>query len=137
MSFVTKMNQMKALEQEIARMVESLKADLTTAVKNQPFQGRMINDGSNGGPIMGVIMASQLAKTGNWSPEYHFPQSQAEAVSKKIASSKTASQVCAAVKAMIAEEKVKMPDGHIVKLNGETLKVLKESEIGQYVATNE
>lgn len=137
MSFSDKMLQMKDLEKEILRMVDGLKADLAAAVEDQPFRGKMINDGKSGGPLIGVISSSQLAKSNNWSPEYHFPAAQAKAVSKKLESCKTPSSVCSAVKDMISEKRVKMSGGSFIDLNEETLKILRESEIGQYVSLEE
>lgn len=138
MGFAHKMIELKSLEREISRMVESLKADLTSAVGDQPFQGEMINDGSNGGPLIGVVKFSQLSKSNNWSPNYHFPAAQAKAVSRRLESCKTASSVCAAVRDMISEKRVRMgPGNNTVILNEETLKILRESEIGQYVALDE
>lgn len=138
MSFADKMTQMKDLEKEIHRMVDDLKADLTAAVGDQPFQGEIINDGSNGGPLIGVVKFSHLSKSKNWSPEYHFPAAQARAVSRRLESCKTPSSVCSAVKDMISDRRVKMGGGnHFVILNEETLKVLRESKIGQYVSLDE
>lgn len=138
MSFAEKIHQMSDLEKEIRRMVDSLKTDLATAVGNQPFHGEMINDGSDGGPIVGIVKFSHLAKSESWSPEYHFPAAQASAVSRRLESCKTPSSVCAAVKDMIAKKRVKTGDGNsFVSLNEDTLKVLRESEIGQYVSLYE
>lgn len=138
MSFSDKMNAMNALEREIYRMVDSLKADLTSAVVDQPFHGEMINEGSNGGPLIGVVKLSQLSKSKNWSPDYHFPAAQAKAVSKRIESCKTSSDICSAVRGMIAEKRVRIGGGnYFVPLNEETLKILRESGIGQYVISGE
>lgn len=138
MSFTEKMTQIKMLEDEISKVVDGLKADLAAAVGKQPFQGKVINDGSNGGPLIGVVMFSQVARAKNWSPEYHFPVAQARAVSRKIESCKTPTAVCKAVKEMIAEKRVRMGSGNnFVPLNEETLKILQESEIGQYVSIDE
>lgn len=138
MSFSDKMTKMKELEREIYRMIDGLKADLSSAVGDQPFQGKMINDGSNGGPMIGIVRFSQLSESKNWSPEYHFPAAQAKAVSKRLESCKSPSSICAAVKDMIAEKRVRLGGGNnVVFLNEETLKILRESEIGQYVAVDE
>ena len=103
MSFADKMNQMKSLEEEIGRIVFALNKELEIAVANQPFKGRMISDGSNGGPLIGVVTLSQLRKSKNWTPEYHLPPAQAKAVRKKLESCKTPRKICKAVREMISE----------------------------------
>lgn len=140
MSFKEKMAQVKALEDEISKMTDSLKDDLVAAVGDQPFQGKMINDGTNGGPMIGIVKFSQIMSANNWTPEYHFPAAQARAVSKKVKSCKTPTAVCKAVSEMIKEKRVRVKsgylDGEVARLNNETLRILRESEIGQYVDEN-
>ncbi len=114
-------------------MADDLKRDLAAAVEDQPFHGRMINDGKNGGPVMGIVMLSQIVKSNNWTPEYHFPSAQAEAVAKKLENCRTMKAIFEAVREMIEKKCVKNVGGNQkVFLNEETLLILRESEIGRH-----
>ncbi len=138
MGFKESMERMRAMEEEIIKMVEALKQQIAEAVETQPFHGRMINDGKNGGAIIGVIQLSQLQKTGNWSAEYHFPQTQAKAVMRKLDKCRTPDAVCKAVKSMLDDKVVRFDGGaEKVYLNEDTLKILRDSEIGQYAVNGE
>lgn len=135
MVFSERMDQLRLLEAEITRMATELKTEITSAVASQPMRGRMINDGSNGGALMGVVKASELMKSGNWSAEYYFPQKQAEAVGKALDKCESTKEICSAIRKMLAEKRVmvRSKNSEAIYLNEDTLKILRESEIGKYV----
>lgn len=136
MSFSEKMAQLEELEAEIKNMVQSLKRDIVMMVEAQPFRGQIINDGKNGGPIMGTIPFSQMMKSSNWSPEYHFPQKQAEAVLHSLDKCVSVTDVCSAIRRMMEQRFVNV-NGTKVYLNEETIQILEASDIGKYCKREE
>ena len=132
MEFAEKMSKVKALEAEIAELVDSLKNDQADAVRKQEFRGNVIDDGSSGGPLIGIVTLSELRKAKSWSPTYFFPEAQAKAVVSRMKSCTTVEDICKAVQEMLKDKRVKI-GGEYVYLNNETLKTLMESEIGRYI----
>lgn len=134
MSFSGRMREAKALEAEMMRLVEQIKSEIIADVKAQPFHGKMLNDGSNGGPVTAVIPFSEMARTKNFLPEYHIPAEQGKAVCRKLDSCKTVQQVMKSVREMLESGTVRLSSNERFYLNENTLKILRESEIGQYIA---
>ena len=131
-----KMDEIERLEEYIQQLVDSLKNELSSQISSQRMKGvTVINDGKNGGPLIGVVRLSTLQSQRSWSPEFYFPQKQAEAVSKRLASCKTVKQIIGAVEDMLNLRAVKMSSSSSsdkILLNDETVRIIAESELGQY-----
>lgn len=141
MNFNDTMTNMKALEEKIRCMTESLKQGLTEAVSKQRLEGAEPLKTASG-LYAASIRLSAIKRTPslNLSAEYYLPQSQVNAVQHKLASCKTATQICKAVKDMLDEKRVCMGShkagevsNNYTYLNEATLKILRDSELGKYV----
>ena len=118
---------------KIDQMAEDLKAKLRDAIGNLAFDGTYINDGSNGGPIIATLRLSSVLS--NWSPSFHIPKDQAEAVFKHLSHFNTATGSVGAVRGILLNGFV--PDGGSkIHLNPNTMTVIRESELGQYVLSH-
>ena len=146
MDFAEMMARVQRLESDLQSMCNEMQQMIVEDVRNTPFPGTMLGDGTNGQPLCGVIRFSQLKAAGNWQPSYYFPQLQAAAIGHKLASCKSASAICNAVAAMLRDKKVRCSGGsadklanypignETVYLNDVTLDALRKSELGRYVA---
>lgn len=121
----------------IDKMVQELKQELKARVASIPFRGEVISDGENGKPFFGIQKASNLFT--KWSPTYHIPKAQAQAVEYRLSKCKTPNSVCVAIREMIKKKWVANDSiryafyyGRVTYLNNETLEVLRNSEIGKY-----
>jgi hypothetical protein len=123
------------------QVVGHIKTQLYNKLAAAPFKGRLISDGRNGKPLIGIIRTSQLDD--NWTADYHFPKMQAEAVSCRLEMCITAKQLAEAVKEMLDRKYVSRYKAQFnyatsdrVNLNETTLDILRNSEIGQYIAAH-
>lgn len=130
------MDALREMEKAVVAELQCLSDTIVKEVGEQPFRGQWINDGKNGGPICGSVPLSAItASRGlNLSPSHYFPSKQAEAVRKKLASCKTADAICEAVRQMLEDKSVRMSkmSGDTIQLNEDTLRVLRESDLGAY-----
>ena len=135
-----KLKKIQDLEAEISRMVDGLKTDLVDAVSKQQFDGKIVNDGSTGGPVIGIVTLGTVMNSRgmNLTPEYYLPPKQVEAVKRKLNSATTVQQVCSSVKSMLEDKVVRFSKkaGDCIYLNDNTLRIISESELGQYVMSN-
>lgn len=139
MGFTEKMLHMKELEKELLRITEEIKGDVVMEVAGQPFNGSIICDGRDGKPVICTIRFSELRSSKNWTPEYYMPVKQADAVRKRLSKCSTAGNVLVAIKEMLRDKRVKMgpASNDYIYLNEKTLRILRESEIGRFLANNE
>ena len=151
MDFKDMMKVANEIDAEAVRLRDKLIAD----VWDLPLNGRYINDGKNGGPVIAIVKFSDLK--GNWSPDYHLPPAQAQAIKDYLlptpkfgkardekqkdkspkgvsldVSRNTAKGICAAVRKMLSNGFV-IVDNNKITLNDRTLKAVRESELGKYV----
>ena len=127
-------------EARVFQMVQKLKQELKARVAAVPFRGEVISDGENGKPFLGILKASNLST--NWSPLYHIPKAQAQAVEYRLEKCTTTKAVCRALYDMMSCGYVKTSkaDPYMGSSNGsdrtylnkDTLAVLRNSEIGKY-----
>ena len=124
--------QLDELERTVAEMVSNLKAELSEAVARQPLNGKVINDGKTGGPFIITVSFPLTLKYKNWCPETFIPAHQTRAVSRELNRATTANAICECVKRMVESGYVGSC-GDKTYLNPETRKILRESEVGQYI----
>lgn len=128
------------IDNRMRQIVGHLKTEINKRLSSVPFKGKLISDGKDGRPLIGIIKFSQLDKTDNWSPDYYFAKKQAEAVSICLENCSTAKQLLKAVEDMLTKKYVHVYVGHSytlsdrVYLNEDTLEILRNSEIGRYIA---
>ena len=132
MGFLEVKLQLDELERTAAEMASSLKAELSEAIARQPLNGKVIDDGKTGGPLIITVSLPITLKCKNWCPETFIPAHQAHAVSKELNRATTANAICECVKRMV-ESGYAGNGGNRTYLNPETRKILRESEIGQYI----
>lgn len=134
MDFADKINQLRDLQAEIDRMTSSLNKALLESIEseNKKDVHMICNDPQIALVPYSVVMASPGHIL---SAEYYIPGSQVEAVRHRINNCLHADQLCRAVKEMIETKKVKMRGGYTY-LNETTLRVLRESELGQFVTSD-
>ena len=133
MRLAEKLQQVQQLENEISRMVDELKTQLVTAVAGQHLEG--VKEIGCSGRVVSVSLSAITKTPGlNLSAEYYIPQSQADAINHRLAACKSSQQLCKAVREMIETGRVKQSgNSNYVYLNKETVRILRESELGQYV----
>lgn len=119
---------LRSLEDKTSKLLEELKEDIVSRVAAVPFRGKRIE----GKPWMGIVMSSELFWSKVWSPEYYFPEAQAEAVGKRISGCSTLKQLEGAVSDMMSKKHIVLGDNKIY-LNDGTLKVIAESPVGKHV----
>lgn len=123
-------------EIESRRKIAKLRDELCQKIASIKSHMEMISDGKDGRPLIGTIKFSQLQSMSNWSPSYHFVEYQAKAVQKALLNCNTLKQLIKCVKEMILHKKVSFSAYEPIYLNDETMKVIKESEIGQFIIAN-
>lgn len=129
-----KLSTIRQLESEVQNMTADIISELERMVGNQVLSGVAVISGQDGvGPHIAIVRSSLLfdGPETNWSPEYYLPIVQAEAVRSRLDSCRTIQQVCMAVAKMITERKVAFGNGKVF-LNKETLRILRDSEIGRF-----
>lgn len=109
-------------------ILSELKSQLLDAIHGQPFDGTMLSGIGDGKPIAFLLPASALGKC--WSPEYHAPVLQAEAIGKRLNSCKTAQSVKSAVAGILESRRVGPYDAPVY-LNPTTMQTLRESTLGR------
>lgn len=117
-------------EQAIADALESFKANGAKAIADAPFDGHYINDGSNGGPVIACVKSSALARS--WSPEHVLPKLQSEMFARHMRNRSTLKQVEDGIREMLDNGRVRI-GGDICVFNETTLRVIRDSELGQHV----
>ena len=129
------------IDNRMRQIVGHLKTEIHNRLSSVPFKGELISDGKDGRPLIGIIKFSQLDKTDNWTPDYHFSKMQAKAVSICLENCTTAKQLLKAVEDMLTKKyvlaypcKFKYALSDRVYLNEDTLEILRNSEIGRYIA---
>lgn len=129
------------IDNRMRQIVGHLKTEIHNRLSSVPFKGELISDGKDGRPLIGIIKFSQLDKTDNWTPDYHFSKMQAKAVSIYLENCNTAKQLLKAVEDMLTKKyvlaypcKFKYALSDRVYLNEDTLEILRNSEIGRYIA---
>lgn len=118
------------ISKQIDRMADDLRSKLCETVSKLPINGKYLNDGKNGGPVIAIIKFSELRD--NWSPGYHLPPEQAKAVCEYMSKYPTADGICSAVRNMLDKGYVVVGTDKTF-LNERTMNAIRESEIGQYV----
>lgn len=129
------------IEQKMRQVIGHIKTEIHNKLAAVPFKGKLISDGRNGKPLIGIIKFSQLED--NWTADYHFPKMQADAVSCRLEMCSTAKQLVEAVKEMLDKKYVSRYKAQFnyatsdrVNLSKTTLDILRNSEIGQYITTH-
>lgn len=131
MDFADKIHQMRDLQKEIDRMTSALNLELLKSIEDENRKDvKLISDS----PEIALVPYSVVMSSPGHilSAEHYLPGSQVEAVRHRINNCLHADQLCRAVKEMIETKKVKMRGGYTY-LNETTLRVLRESELGQFV----
>ena len=131
MDFADKIYQMRELQKEIDLMTSDLNLELLKAIETENRKDvTLISDN----PEIALVPYSVIMSSPGHilSAEYYLPGSQIEAVRHRINNCLHADQLCRAVKEMIDTKKVKIRGGYTY-LNETTLRVLRESELGQFV----
>ena len=121
-----KIETIKAIEDELSKMVDELKSELNDFIKSQPCR-YLRNDASN----IFLVKLSELG--GNWSPKYHSPIEQAKAVEWCLGKCHDMTSIEKAMSKIFEKGYVKMGNDEPVYLNDSTMKILIESELGVYV----
>ena len=132
MGFLEVKKQFDEAERLLIEMVGKLKVEIADAVGKQPLRGTIIDDGKSGGPLIVTVKFGVLNEYKNWSPSFFIPMAQADAVFKELERANTASAICEVIRKMV-ESGYAGRDGNKVYLNPETRRILRESEIDQYV----
>ena len=124
------LNELLEKEQEMQRMLESLKKGLADAVQNEnsvfvPFKNASVRCGI-------VRLSDIMANNKIMSAEVYIPACQADAVMQKLDSCTTLAQLASRVREMIQTRVARFSQTRAIVLNKETLRILRESEIGQF-----
>lgn len=124
----------------IEKQAEDLRKEIidkiSTAVETTPLDGVTVL--SKAPRAVSVKLSSVMTGPFILSPEYYIPESQAEAIRRKLSACQSTTALCAAVKEMIDTKKVRFSHNmhdDAVMLNAQSLKILRESEIGKYVTS--
>lgn len=135
MDFASKMAQIRDLQNELDRMTSSLNLALLESIQteNEKVTPTLCDNPHIALVPYSVIMASPghiLA------PDYYIPSAQVEAVRYRINNCVHADQLCKAVKEMLETKRIRMQGGSVL-LNETTLRVLRNSELGQFVMADD
>lgn len=126
------LDEVRRLERAIQNLLQAIKTGIGEEVANQPFCGRVISGGVGGEVLAAEISLSSLSQSKILSPSYYLPKKQSDAVQFKLQNRSSVEEICSAVREMIREKRVRFSHDHCVFLNEETVRILRESEIGQY-----
>lgn len=133
--FNNAIQELQFAEQRLNDLVQEICNSLNKAVSEQKLEG-VTDMTRESGPYFATVRFPTLAKENfSFSAETYIPAAQADAVSSALSSCKTTKQLCDKVKDMLDTGKVKK-GSEVVCLNSETLRILRDSEIGQYVQKN-
>lgn len=124
--------ELQLAEQRLNDLVQEICNSLKKAVSKQKLEG-VTNHTHESGLQFATVKFSTIAKENyNLSAEAYIPAVQANAVSNALSACKTTRQLCDKVKDMLETGKAKK-GSEVIHLNSETLRILRDSEIGQYV----
>lgn len=136
------MNFLEAMElaKHIDAMAIALRDKLCNDIMNQPLEGEYIKTGKESGCVFAIIKYSTLQKHKIWAPDYYIPEAQAKAVSKYLKNKNCAVSICKAIKGLLQKKYIWTTDiysdyngSNRIILNENTVKAIRESELGQYV----
>lgn len=102
---------------------EKLVASISDAVSKSVMPGVKI-EGSN--PSHGIVSFSAISAVGSLSSRTYLPDSQADAVKRKLSSCTTVTKTVERIEEMLSTRKVDFGHGDIAMLNPATLKVLED-----------
>lgn len=133
MDFASSIHQMRELQAEIDRMTSVLNKSLLESIRNENEKETPTICDS---PYIALVPYSKIMSSPGHilAPDYYIPAAQVDAVRTRINNCVHADQLCRAVKEMIETKKVRISGGYVY-LNETTLRVLRESELGQFVTS--
>lgn len=133
MNFAEKIKEMRELQAEIDRMTSALNKSLLESIRaeNEKETPTLCDN-----PHIALVPYSKIMSSPGHilAPDYYIPSAQVEAVRIRINNCLHADQLCKAVKEMIDTKKVRVSGGYVY-LNETTLRVLRESELGQFITS--
>ena len=108
---------------------------ISTSIETVPLDGVTV---LNSAPrAVSVNLSAVMSGPCILAPGYYIPEAQAEAIRRKLSNYHTTEGLCNALAEIIETKKVRfshsMQDDAVV-LNEQTLKILRETELGKYVA---
>jgi hypothetical protein len=127
---------LQEMEKKMRDMIQKLSDDLSKAVASTSLPGVTPLEGTS---VRGCTVSAQALFANPQlilAPSYYIPAVQAEAVKKRLESCKTVSQLCSVTKEMLETKRIRNKEYDLV-LNPETLRVIQESELGQYVLSQD
>lgn len=131
MDFADKIKQMRELQAEIDRMTSALNLALLESIKTE---NEKVTPTLCDNPYIALVPYSAIMSSPGHilAADYYIPSAQVDAVRYRINNCVHADQLCRAVKEMITTRKVKVRGGYTY-LNETTLRVLRDSELGQFI----
>ena len=140
---MNELDEIDEMQRRIKDLLESLKRSLPRSVGEQRFGGRYLPngdgepmDGKDGRPLCVAIPFSAVCRSGwNMSAEYYIPKAQEKAVRDFISGVETANELYSKVAFMLNKGYANLgkTKDDKVELNSETLRTIRESEVGKHV----
>lgn len=130
MALKEQMDNLSALLAQVNELLEALKKQLAEDISNEKLDGVSVKTGNSG--LQFAIVSSRLLMGNPWSPSFFIPRCQAEAIESRLRNTNTPDAIKQATLSMIKEKRVKLSRGETIMLNGETISIIKNSELGQW-----
>lgn len=140
---MNELNEIDEMQRRIKDLLESLKRSLPQSVGEQEFSGRYLPngdgepmDGKKGRPLCVAVPFSAVCRSGwNMSAEYYIPKAQEKAVRDFISGVETVDELYSKVAFMLKKGYANLgtTKDDRIELNSETLRVIRESEVGKHV----
>ena len=137
MGFLDDIQQFYRLSESIDRKTMQAAEEMCAIIAGLPIDGEYLNDGSNGGPVIAIVKFSSIIN-GLWNPAYHLPAEQSKCIRKYLSNFKTAHDIVNAVKKIIENgyvQKNSSSTNDRTYLNKNTMKAIKNSDLGKYAST--
>ena len=129
------LNELLEKEQEVQQLLEALKKELAVSVQNEnsvfvPFKNTSVRCGI-------VRLSDIMANNMILATECYIPACQADAVMRKLDSCTTLTQLASRVREMILTGVARFSQSRAIILNKETIRILRESDLGQFAMAQE